>query len=255
LIATAALLLAGAGARAQDLEDAADAEGPAAPAPEEDEDAADEPPAEGGLPGPVNTAGRDLELEAQALELAGFRSQPVVVITSEPSGAEVSVGEGNSCVTPCRLSLPPGRYRFAFTHPEHDPIETLAEVSTQEQLQVHGRLGEETPWGFVLPTYLVGGIFTAGGISALLLYGSKAGPLDAGQSEVPPDERRFHRNLGIVSLMVGVPLIGVATYLAIAGGRPGEVRTSVAPHSTDLTLGAALDAEGRPVGLGVVGTF
>jgi hypothetical protein len=117
------------------------------------------------------------------------------------------------------------------------------------------RLDAEKPWGFIVPTYLVGGIFTAGGISALLLYGGETGPLDVGQSDVPADERRFHRNLGIVSLAVGVPLIGLATYLAIAGGRPVEERAAAAPGSAELVLGAALDREGRPVGLGIVGSF
>lgn len=221
----------------------------------EDGDEVDEPPAEGSVPGPVDTTGRDLEQEAQALEISGFRAQPLVRITSDPPGARVTAGPNTSCVTPCRLSLPPGRYRFAFEHPEREPAEALAVVSTQEQLQVHGELGEATPWGFILPTYLVGGIFTAGGVSALLLYGGKAGPQDVGDSEVPANERRFHRNLGIVSLAVGVPLLGLATYLAFAGGRPGEVRTSVAPGSTDLSLSLTLDSEDRPAGLGLVGTF
>jgi hypothetical protein len=248
LLVPSALALVCDAARADEPEQVEDAEG-------EVEADFDEPPPAGSVPAPVDTSGRDLEQEAQAMELAGFRAQPVVVITSDPPGATVSVGPDTSCVTPCRLSLPPGRYRFAFEHGESEPIEALAEVSTREQLRVHGRLGEETPWGFILPTYLVGGIFTAGGISALLLYGGEAGPVDAGQSEVPADERRFHRNLGIVSLSVGVPLLGLATYLVISGGRSGEVRTSVAPRSPGLSLGPALDSEGRLAGLGVVATF
>lgn len=236
-VALAAVWLAGTAAAAQDA-------GPAQ----------DETPPAGGVPGPVDTTGRDLELEARAMELSGFRAQPVVVFTSDPPGARVTVGQETGCITPCRLSLPPGRYRFSFAHEELEPIETLAEVTTQEQLQVHGQLGQETPWDFILPTYLVGGIFAAGGISALLLYGSKTGPLDAGQSDVPADERRFHRNLGIASLAVGVPLIGLATYLA-ATGRPGEVRTSVAPQSAELTLAPTVDSEGRLAGAGIVGAF
>ncbi|MBW2276543.1 MAG: PEGA domain-containing protein [Deltaproteobacteria bacterium] len=194
-------------------------------------------------------------LRAQEAEESEVTSPPLVVITSDPPGVQVTVGRGTSCVTPCSLSLPPGRYRFAFQHEELEPIEAVAEVTTREQLQVHGRLGEETPWGFILPAYLVGGIFSAGGISALLLYGGETGPLDAGQSDVPADERRFHRNLGIVSLAVGVPLLGLATYLAISGGRPGEVRASVAPRTTELSVGPTLDMDGRLAGLGIVGTF
>lgn len=255
-IALAVLLLARAAA-AQEAEEVDEAEGPVAPGELADRDAGaeeDEEPPLGEVPGPVDTTGRNLELEARALELSGFRAQPVVVITSDPPGAWVTVGQETGCTTPCRLSLPPGRYRFSFAHEELESVETLAEVTTQEQLQVHGQLGQETPWDFILPTYLVGAIFTAGGVSALLLYGSKTGPLEVGQSDVPADERRFHRNLGIASLAVGVPLIGLATYLA-ATGRPGEVRTSVAPRSADLALAPTVDSEGRPAGAGIVGAF
>jgi len=206
----------------------------------------------------IGAAAAAMLLDGSALraqEAAGPAARSTVKITSDPTGARVSIEGGAHCVTPCRLSLPPGRYRLVFEHEELEPLETVAEVSSREQLSVHGRLGEETPWGFILPAYLVGGIFTAGGISALLLYGGQTGPLDAGQSDVPADERRFHRNLGIVSLAVGVPLLGLATYLAIAGGRPGEVRSSAAPHSTELTVGPTLDVDGRLAGLGIAGTF
>jgi hypothetical protein len=226
---------------------------PATPVADQGEAARDEPIA-GGVPGPVDTSGRDLALEAHALELAGFRALAVVVITSEPPGAAVTVGEQTSCVTPCRLSLPPGRYRISFAHEDLETIGTLAEVTIHEQLQVHAELGRQTPWDFILPTYVVGGIFTAGGVSALLLYGSKTGPLDVGQSDVPADERRFHRNLGIASLAIGVPLLGLASYL-LATGRPGEVRTSVAPLSPELALGPTIDLLGRLSGAGIVGTF
>jgi hypothetical protein len=259
LVVFLAAALAVSGALAQEIDEV---EGPVAPDEPEAEveemapEAEDQPVALGEeAPGLVDTTGRDMALEARALELAGFRALAVVVITSEPDGADVTVGGETSCVTPCRLSLPPGRYRFWFSHEKLEPVEVTADVTTAEQLQVHAELGQETPWGFILPTYLVGGIFTAGGISALALYGHRTDPRDVGESDVPADQRRFTRNLGIASLSVGVPLIFMATYLLITGGKPGEARTSVAPQTPELALGPTLDPHGRPFGAGIVGTF
>jgi hypothetical protein len=197
--------------------------------------------------------GRDLSAEAAALEIAGFRNLGVVHITSEPPGAEVTLSADNRCYTPCRLTLPPGQYRLVFQHPEGTAVETVAEVTTEESLRVHGVLGSRTPPEIIVPLYFVGAIFAAGGISSLVLNRDD-GPRPVDESEGDADSRRFHRNLGAASVAVGLPLLVLATYL-LAAGRPGKVTSSTGPAGRELGLVPVLDESGGVAGAGLAGTF
>jgi hypothetical protein len=193
--------------------------------------------------------------EAKALEMAGFRSLATLLLTSDPSGSLVIIGKDKTCLTPCRMSLPPGNYKVTFTHREMKQISVETEVTSVEQIQVHAILGQGTPWKLIVPAYFVGAIFAAGGISSLVVH-SDTGPqpLDTNQDHLSADERRFHRNLGIASLVVGAPILGLATYLLLTG-RPGEVRTSMAPGSSDLNLAPIVSMEKDTIGMSVAGSF
>lgn len=197
--------------------------------------------------------GRDLALEAAALELSGFRNLAVVLVTSEPPGAEVTLDDGSRCYTPCRLTLSPGRYRLAFEHPDGAPMEVLADVATQEVVRVHSVLGRRTPPQIIVPLYFVGAIFSAGGISSLVLNRND-GPRRIDESEGDADSRRFHRNLGAASVAVGVPLLVLATYL-LAAGRPGSVSVSTGPAGSEFGVAPTVDGDGGIVGAGVTGSF
>ncbi len=217
------------------------------------EDDADAGVPDDGPPAATPVEGRDLAQEAAALELAGFRNLAVVHITSEPPGAEVALGAENRCFTPCRLTLPPGQYHLVFEHPDRDPVEVVADVATHESVRVHGVLGSRTPPEIIVPLYFVGAIFSAGGISSLILNRDD-GPRSLEESEGDADSRRFHRNLGAVSVAVGVPLLVLATYL-LAAGRPGSVSVSAGPAGPGLGIVPAVDEDGDVVGAGLGASF
>jgi hypothetical protein len=230
----------------------------AVPCREHDPDggASDDP--DGGVPHDAPPAatrveGRDPAPEAAAPEFAGLRDLAVVHVTSEPSGTEVTLGDGSRCLTPCRLTLPPGRYHLAFAQPESDPVEVDAEVAAREVVRVHVVLGRRTPPEIIVPLYFVGAIFSAGGISSLVLNRDE-GPERIDESAGDADSRRFHRNLGAASLVVGVPLLVLATYL-LAAGRPGSVSVSAGPAGPEFGIGPAIDGDGEVVGAGVTGSF
>lgn len=204
-------------------------------------------------PAATRVDGRDLPREAMALELAGVRNLGVLIITSEPVGAEVTLPDGSGCVTPCRQVLPPGRYRLVFEHEGGAPMEVEADVTTQESVRVHVTLGRRTPHEIIVPLYFVGSIFTAGGISSMVLN-RDAGPRPIDESEGDADSRRFHRNLGAASVAVGVPLLVLATYL-LAAGRPGKVSVSAGPARPGIGLAPMSGEFGELVGARVTGSF
>ncbi|MCP4600010.1 MAG: PEGA domain-containing protein [Proteobacteria bacterium] len=189
---------------------------------------------------------RSQEVEARALEMAGFRNLAVLLITSDPVGSQVLIDGREACFTPCKMNLPPGKHAITFRHREREEITQETDVTSGEQIQVHVVLGRKTSWKLILPTYIVGAVFTAGGISSILVHGNA----DIGSADLPADERRFHRNLGIASLAIGLPLLGLATYLVFAG-RPGEVRTSVAPSIPEIGLTPLADIKGAIAGASV----
>jgi len=116
-----------------------------------------------------------------------------------------------------------------------------------------GVLGKAAAWQLIVPLYFVGSIFTAGGISALVAN-PDSGPQDVGENETPADARRFNRNLGIASLVVGIPVLGLATYL-LATGRPGEATAGNGSPASTLGLGATTDESGQLAGAALTGTF
>lgn len=200
----------------------------------------------------AKSAKTDPSPEAKALELAGYRPLATLVISSNPIGAEVRVGE-HLCHTPCRLSLTPGHAVVRVDHPDREPEELALDLHGAEQLRLHARLGRPAPHEIIVPLYFVGAIFTAGGISSVALN-ADVDPRPVGGSSGDAESRRFHRNLGIASIAVGVPLLGLATYL-LATGRPGEVSASTGPGLSNLSLGPAFDERGRLSGAGVAATF
>ncbi|MFO8073229.1 MAG: PEGA domain-containing protein [Polyangia bacterium] len=200
----------------------------------------------------AKSAKADPSLDARALELAGFRSLATLAISSTPIGAEVRIGE-HLCYTPCRLSLPPGHAAVRIDHPDREPEELDVELHGAEQLRVHARLGRPAPHEIIVPLYFVGTVFTAGGISSVALN-ADVDPRPVGGSSGDAESRLFHRNLGIASIAVGVPLLGLATYL-LATGRPGEVFTSTGPGISNLSLGPAFDERGRLSGAGLAAAF
>ena len=187
-----------------------------------------------------------------------------LALSSDPIGAEVRLDGGPGCTTPCRLTVPPGPHALVFAHPDRTEIEATAVASTDETVRVHVVLGRETPHQVVAPLYFVATIFTAGGISSVVLnHDTRPKEIDASDGDA--DSRRFHRNLGIASVAVGVPLIGLATWLA-ARGAPGEVAVSAgpagdgAPRETSddgpkLGLAPTVDAAGAVAGASLTGTF
>jgi hypothetical protein len=233
LLLAALALAVPAAARAQDA-------GPGDAGPEEPDAGATAQP----RPGP-----RDPALEAAAMEMAGARSMGAALLTSVPDHARVLVDEKKTCYTPCRIALPPGTYKVTFVHKEMTEVESEMAVTVGEQVQLHATLGRETPWKLVLPLYFVGGIFEAGGISSIVVQGG---------ADTPADQRRFHRNLGIASIALGLPFLALATYL-LATGRPGEVSSSVAPVESAVTVTPAVeparDGAAPAVGASVSGTF
>jgi hypothetical protein len=107
----------------------------------------------------------------------------------------------------------------------------------------------------IIPAYFVGAIFAAGGISSLVVHGdTDPKPIGESSDQLPADERRFHRNLGIASLALGVPIFVLATYLLLKG-RPGEVRTSVAPGSSTISLAPIADPDSETIGMSISGRF
>jgi len=204
-------------------------------------------------PAPTRIDGRDLPLEAMALEMAGVRHLAVLAVTSEPAGAEVTLEDGTRCTTPCRLTLPPGRYLLVLEHQDRTSMEAMADVSTDESVRVHATLGRRTPPEIIVPLYFVGAIFAAGGISSMALNWS-VDPRPIDESDGDADSRRFHRNLGAASVAVGVPLLVLATYL-LAAGRPGRVAVSVGPGSSELSIAPVLDEYGQTAGAGIAGSF
>jgi hypothetical protein len=195
-------------------------------------------------PGP-----RDPALEGAAMEMAGVRAMGAVLLTSVPDHSRVLVDEKKTCYTPCRIALPPGRYKVTFVHKEMTEVQADMTVTGGEQMQLHAMLGRETPWELVLPLYFVGSIFAAGGISSIAVQG---------EDDTPADQRRFHRNIGIASVALGLPFLALATYL-LATGSPGEVRSSVAPVEPAVTVTPTVEPApgGAPpaVGASVSGTF
>ncbi|MDJ0765152.1 MAG: PEGA domain-containing protein [Myxococcota bacterium] len=192
------------------------------------------------------TGQRDLPLEARALEMAGVKGLGILLVTSDPVGSDVYIDGNKTCFTPCRRTIPPGKYRLVFKHPKRETSVVETEVTTSEQIQVHVILGEKAPWKLILPTYFVGAIFTLGGLSSIIVHENP----NLGSSDVPADEHRFHRNLGIASLAIGIPLLAFATYLSFVG-RPGQVRTSIAPGDTDIHLIPLTDQAGTLSGAGL----
>ena len=170
---------------------------------------------------------RDLGQDVRALEMAGFRGMAAVLLTSDPVGSKAVIDRKRTCPTPCRLTLPPGKYQVVFSHREREDAVIEVDVTSEEQVQVHAVLGRRTMWKLIVPAYFVGSIFTAGGVSSILVHGGDE-PQNGDETELTADERRFHRNLGIASVSVGIPVLIMATYLLLTG-RPGEVQMSVAP--------------------------
>ncbi len=181
--------------------------------------------------------------EAQALEMSDVSGLAMINITSDPAGSQVSVDGKPACQTPCRLSLLPGKHTLTFRHRKREELETDIAVASGELSQFHGVLGEDKPWTLILPTYFVGVIFAAGGISSILVHGSAG----LGSTELPADERRFHRNLGIASVAIGLPLLGLATFLAFKG-KPGEMQVSAVPRTPVLSLAPLTDSDGSIAG-------
>jgi hypothetical protein len=233
LLLAAVALAVPAAARAQDA-------GPADAGPG-DEDA--------GTAATAKAGPRDRALEGMAMEMAGVRAMGAVLLTSVPDHARVLVDEKKTCYTPCRIALPPGTYKVTFVHKEMTAVEAQMTVTSGEQAQLHATLGRETPWKLVLPLYFVGGIFAAGGISSIVVKGD---------ADTPADQRRFHRNIGIASIALGLPFLALATYL-LATGRPGEVRSSVAPVDPAVTVTPTVEpapgGAAPAVGASVSGTF
>ncbi|MCP4678214.1 MAG: PEGA domain-containing protein [Deltaproteobacteria bacterium] len=184
--------------------------------------------------------------DAKALEIDGLRDITSVLITSDPVGARVLVDDVDTCNTPCRLSLSPGMHKVTFRHPKREEVSVERLVTSSEQIQIHGVLGKRTSWKVILPTYFVGAIFTGAGLSSILMHGKA----DLGSTDLPTDERRFHRNLGIASVAIGLPLLGMATYLALSG-KPGEVRTS-ASSGRDFRLAPLVDKGGSLLGASLI---
>ena len=167
-----------------------------------------------------------------------------ILVTSDPVGSAVHLDGEKKCNTPCRLELPPGSYQLKIIHRKREDEVVSTRVTAGEQAQVHVVLGEKTPWKLIIPTYFVGAIFTAGGISSILVHG-RAG---LGSSDLLADEHRFHRNLGIASVAIGLPLLTLATYLIFAG-KKSHVRTSVAPFDTAFNIAPMTDSRGAVAGL------
>ena len=178
-----------------------------------------------------------------ALEPADFQSVAVVVATSNPRRARVRASNGDTCYTPCRLRLTKGTYTLKFEHTTREPKDVQISIVSEEQVQVHAVLGSPAPWKIIVPAYFVGTIFTAGGISAIAIHS----PSQKNSRGLSPDEHRYNRNLGIASVAIGLPLLGLATYFALSG-TPGEARTSVAPKSAAFELAPLTDQKGSLAG-------
>ncbi|MDD5305806.1 MAG: PEGA domain-containing protein [Deltaproteobacteria bacterium] len=192
---------------------------------------------------------RDPALEAAAMEMAGVRAMGAALLTSVPDHSRVLIDEKKTCYTPCRIALPPGTYKVMFVHDEMAEMQAEMTITSGEQVQLHATLGRETPWKLVLPLTFVGGIFTAGGISSIVVQGG---------ADTPADQRRFHRNIGIASIALGLPFLALATYL-LATGRPGEVRSSMAPVEPTVTVTPTVEPSpggaAPAAGASVSGTF